>query len=106
MMVSARAQQEIYHSDTMQNTRMEEEIRTRKQEFEEQQEEEITRGQEQINKEQVQLNDAVAESSKADADIREETRLYLEKIAAQNAFEIQRIADANVSVFLIFSYIL
>jgi len=95
MMISARAQQVMYHNEAMQSTRMEEEIRTKQQEFEEEQQEETIIGQEQINKEQMKLNDAVAEAAKADADIREETRVYLEKIEAQNAFEIQRINDSS-----------
>ena len=100
MMISAVAQQEMYHNEAMQSTRMEEEIRTKRQKFQEQQQEEATIGQEKINKEQVRLNDAIAEAAKADSDIREETRVYLEKIAAQNAFEIQRITDASVSVHM------
>ena len=105
MMISARAQQVMYHNEAMQSTRMEEEIRTKQQGFEEEQQEETIIGQEQINKEQMKLNDAVAEAAKADADIREETRVYLEKIEAQNAFEIQRITDSGVSVHLISLYL-
>eukprot|EP00565_Helicotheca_tamesis_P007691 CAMPEP_0185735542 /NCGR_PEP_ID=MMETSP1171-20130828/25530_1 /TAXON_ID=374046 /ORGANISM="Helicotheca tamensis, Strain CCMP826" /LENGTH=495 /DNA_ID=CAMNT_0028405887 /DNA_START=1 /DNA_END=1488 /DNA_ORIENTATION=+ len=93
MVISQNAQQRMYHEDAMQNTRMEEEVETMLQTFHEQREQEMTSGAETINAEQVKLNDSMAQASKSEANIREETNIKINNIKAENNLEVQRVKD-------------
>ena len=100
MIISANAQQRMYHEDAMQNTRMDEETQTMLQTFQEQREQEKQAGLEVINSEQVKLNDAIAQASKSEANIREETRVKIENIFAESSLQVQRVNDRMVSTFV------
>jgi len=81
----------MFHQNNMQNTRMEEEVVTLLQTFEEKELQEKTAGTEKINEEKVKLNDAIAEASKSEASIREEANAKIEKLRAENRLEVQRV---------------
>lgn len=89
--ISLNAQQRMYHQNNMQNTRMEEEIVTMMQTFEEQRTQEESTGREMINEEKVKLDDARAEAVKSEATIVEEGIARIEKLRAESALEVQRI---------------
>jgi len=91
--ISKNAQQRMFHQNNMQNTRMEEEIVTLMQTFEEQRQQEESAGAEQINEEKVKLNDAIAEAKKAEAAIREEAIAKIQKLRAESNLEVQRIVS-------------
>ena len=94
--ISKNAQQRMFHQHNMQNTRMEEEIQTLMQSFEEQRLQEESAGEEQINEEKVKLNDDIAEAEKAVAAIREESNARIHKLIAENSLEKQRIINRKV----------
>ena len=89
--ISKNAQQRMFHSNNMQNTRMEEEVVTLLQTFEEQKRQEETSGIEKITEERIKLNDAIAEAKKSEAAIREEASAKIQKLRAENSLEVQRI---------------
>ena len=89
--ISLNAQQRMYHQNNMQNTRMEEEIVTLMQTFEEQRIQEESSGKEMINEEKVKLDDAKAEAVKSEAAIIEEGVAKIGKLKAESALEVQRI---------------
>mmetsp|Transcript_27822 Transcript_27822/g.50285 ORF Transcript_27822/g.50285 Transcript_27822/m.50285 type:complete len:534 (-) Transcript_27822:92-1693(-) len=89
--ISKNAQQRMFHQNNMQNTRMEEEVVTLLQTFEEKKLQEETAGIEKINTEKVKLNDAIAEAKKSEASIREEASAKIQKLRAENNLEVQRI---------------
>lgn len=89
--ISLNAQQRMFHQNNMQNTRMEEEIVTMMQTFEEQRTQEESTGREMINEEKVKLDDARAEAVKSEATIVEEGIARIEKLCAESALEVQRI---------------
>ena len=89
--ISLNAQQRMFHQNNMQNTRMEEEIVTMMQTFEEQRTQEESTGREMINEEKVKLDDARAEAVKSEATIVEEGIARIEKLRAESALEVQRI---------------
>lgn len=95
--ISKNAQQRMFHQNNMQNTRMEEEVVTLLQTFEEKKLQEETSGIEKINEEQVKLNDAIAEAKKSEAAIREEASAKIQKLRAENSLEVQRIVSRKVS---------
>lgn len=98
--ISKNAQQRMFHQNNMQNTRMEEEIVTLMQTFEEQRQQEESAGAEQINEEKVKLNDAIAEAKKAEAAIREEAIAKIQKLRAESNLEVQRIVSRKVRMFV------
>mmetsp|Transcript_25064 Transcript_25064/g.60293 ORF Transcript_25064/g.60293 Transcript_25064/m.60293 type:complete len:525 (-) Transcript_25064:174-1748(-) len=89
--ISKNAQQRMFHSANMQNTRMEEEVVTLLQTFEETKIREETAGIEKINEEKVKLNDAIAGAQKSVAAIREEASSKIQKLRAENSLDVQRI---------------
>jgi len=91
--ISKNAQQRMFHQNNMQNTRMEEEVVTLLQTFEEKKLQEETAGVEKINEEQVKLNDAIAEAIKSEASIREEAHAKIQKLRAENSLEVQRVVS-------------
>jgi hypothetical protein len=91
--ISLNAQQRMYHQNNMQNTRMEEEIVTLMQTFEEQRVQEESSGREMINEEKVKLDDAKAEAVKSQAVIVEEGIARIQKLKAESALEVQRITN-------------
>mmetsp|Transcript_40925 Transcript_40925/g.85981 ORF Transcript_40925/g.85981 Transcript_40925/m.85981 type:complete len:531 (+) Transcript_40925:151-1743(+) len=91
--ISKNAQQRMFHQNNMQNTRMEEEVVTLLQTFEEKKLQEETSGIEKINEEQVKLNDAIAEAKKSEAAIREEASAKIQKLRAESSLEVQRIVS-------------
>lgn len=93
MIISANAQQRMYHVNEMQNTRMEQEVQTMLQRFDEVRQEELASGTETMNSEQVKLNDAKSQAVKSEKNIREETTVKLNSIEADNSLEVQRIND-------------
>ena len=94
--ISKNAQQRMFHQDNMQNTRMEEEVVTLLQTFEEKKIQEETAGTEKINVEKVKLNDAIAEAKKSEASIREEASAKIQKLRAENSLEVQRVVSRKV----------
>ena len=100
--ISKNAQQRMFHQNNMQNTRMEEEVVTLLQTFEEKKIQEETAGIEKINEEQVKLNDAIAEAKKSEAAIREEAAAKIQKLRAENSLEVQRVISRKVSNYLVF----
>lgn len=96
MVISKQAQQRMHHQNAMQDNRMEQDVATMLQGFAEKKEQERTSGEETLNAEHVQLNDAVAEAKKLDANIREESKVKIERLKAANALELQRIEDEMV----------
>ena len=84
----------------MQHTRMEQGIATMFQSFHESQEQETATGKERINKERVKLNDAEAQATKSEANIREATKVRIEKMVAENGSRVQKVKDSMVSTFL------
>ena len=95
-MISKNAQQHIFHQNNMQNTRMEEEVVTLLQTFDEQKIREETLGVEKINEERVKLNDAIAEARKSEAAIREEAKAKIQKVCAESGLEVQRVVSRKV----------
>lgn len=95
LVISQNAQQRINHENEMQDTRMEEQIHTMLQSFHEQREQEKTVCAETMNMERVKLNDARAQALKAEANIREDTKVKLEKLRAENALEVQRVKNST-----------
>jgi hypothetical protein len=93
MIISANAQQRMYHVNEMQNTRMEQEVQTMLQKFDEVRQEELASGTETMNSEQVKLNDAKSQAIKSEKNIREETTVKLNSIKADNSLDKQRIND-------------
>ncbi|KAL7537486.1 hypothetical protein ACHAXR_007850 [Thalassiosira sp. AJA248-18] len=91
--ISKNAQQRMFHQNNMQNTRMEEEVVTLLQTFEEKKLQEETAGIEKINEEKVKLNDAIAEAKKSEASIREEASAKIQKLRAENNLEVQRVEE-------------
>jgi hypothetical protein len=89
--ISLNAQQQMFHQNNMQNTRMEEEIVTLMQTFEEQRVQEESTGKEMINEEKVKLDDAKAEALKSEAAIIEEGVARIAKLRAESSLEVQRI---------------
>ncbi|KAL3797104.1 hypothetical protein HJC23_000442 [Cyclotella cryptica] len=89
--ISKNAQQRMFHQNNMQNTRMEEEIVTLMQTFEELRHQEESSGAEQITEEKVKLNDAVAEAKKSEATIIQEGIARIDKLKAESDLEVQRI---------------
>ena len=96
MVVSKQAQQRMHHQNAMQTNRMDQEVATMLQSFEERREQEKTSGEERVNAEQVKLNDAIAEARKQEANIQEEANVRIENIRASNKLEVQRIKDRMV----------
>ena len=70
------------------------------QSFHESQEQETATGKERINKERVKLNDAEAQATKSEANIREATKVRIEKMVAENGSRVQKVKDSMVSTFL------
>lgn len=93
MVISKNAQQRMFHQNNMQNTRMEEEVATLLQTFEEKKLTEKTSGIEKINEEKVKLNDAIAEAKKSEASIREEASAKIQKIKAESGLAVQRVVS-------------
>ncbi|KAL7519710.1 hypothetical protein ACHAWX_004469 [Stephanocyclus meneghinianus] len=91
MVISKNAQQRMFHQNNMQNTRMEEEIVTLMQTFEELRHQEECAGSEQINEEKVKLNDAVADAKKSEATIIQEGIARADKLRAESDLEVQRV---------------
>mmetsp|Transcript_27351 Transcript_27351/g.44408 ORF Transcript_27351/g.44408 Transcript_27351/m.44408 type:complete len:127 (+) Transcript_27351:427-807(+) len=98
--ISKNAQQRMFHQNNMQNTRMEEEVVTLLQTFEEEKLQEETAGIEKINEEKVKLNDAIAEAAKSEASIREEAHVKIQKLRAENSLEVQRVISRKVRLSL------
>lgn len=94
MVISQNAQQTMFHANQLQNNRMEQEIETLKQTFQEEREAEISAGAKIANAEQVKLDDAKAQATKAEAIIREETSAKLQNIRAESGLECQRVLDS------------
>mmetsp|Transcript_20843 Transcript_20843/g.30227 ORF Transcript_20843/g.30227 Transcript_20843/m.30227 type:complete len:138 (+) Transcript_20843:951-1364(+) len=97
MIISKNAQQRMFHINTLQNTRMDQQVQTLLQTFEEQREQELSSGDEILNAEQVKLNDTIAQAVKEEANIREETKVRIGNMEAENDLEVQRIKDRMVS---------
>eukprot|EP00568_Trieres_chinensis_P004429 CAMPEP_0183304176 /NCGR_PEP_ID=MMETSP0160_2-20130417/9358_1 /TAXON_ID=2839 ORGANISM="Odontella Sinensis, Strain Grunow 1884" /NCGR_SAMPLE_ID=MMETSP0160_2 /ASSEMBLY_ACC=CAM_ASM_000250 /LENGTH=574 /DNA_ID=CAMNT_0025467185 /DNA_START=106 /DNA_END=1830 /DNA_ORIENTATION=+ len=93
MVISQNAQQRMYHENTMQNTRMEEEVAGMVQGFYEERMQETAAGEEKIGEEKVKLNDLVAQAKKSEANIREESQVRIEKMMAEKKLEEQRVKD-------------
>jgi len=93
MIISKNAQQRMFHINTLQNTRMDQQVQTLLQTFEEQREQELSSGDEILNAEQVKLNDTIAQAVKEEANIREETKVRIGNMEAENDLEVQRIKD-------------
>lgn len=98
MVISKNAQQRMFHQNNMQNTRMEEEIVTLMQTFEELRHQEECAGSEQINEEKVKLNDAVADAKKSEATIIQEGIARADKLRAESDLEVQRVISRKVRV--------
>lgn len=98
--ISKNAQQRMFHQNNMQNTRMEEEVQTLMQTFEEQRVQEETTGAECINEERVKLNDEIAEAKKSAAAVREEADAQIQKLRAENSLEVQRVISRKVIISL------
>ena len=94
--ICKNAQQRMFHQNNMQNTRIEEDIITLMQTFEELRHQEESSGAEQINEEKVKLNDAVAEAKKSEAIIIEEGIVRIDKLRAESDLEVQRIISRKV----------
>ena len=97
--ISKNAQQRMFHQNNMQNTRMEEEVVTLLQTFEEKKLQEETAGVEKITEERIKLNDAIAEAEKSEAAIREEAHAKIQKLRAENGLDVQRIVSRKVRLF-------
>ena len=97
MVISKQAQQRMHHQNAMQNNRMDQDVATMLQGFEEKREQEKTSGEEKVNAEEVKLNDTRAEAKKQEALIKEEAAVKIENIKASNALEVQRVKDRMVS---------
>jgi len=93
MIISANAQQRMEHQNSMQNTRMNEQIQTMLQSFAEQREQMVTSGNEKENSEQVLLNDAIALAEKAELNIKEANDVNMQNIIADNKLLVQRVRD-------------
>jgi hypothetical protein len=98
MAASTREQQNLKHDEEMYQSRMEDEVRGLLQSYGEEREEESQKGLEGINKEIVRLEDAIAQSKKAEAEIREDARVRIKSIHEKYAYEIQKTKDASVSI--------
>ena len=98
MVISQNAQQTMYHENQMQLTRMNEEIQTMLQTFQEEKDAELASGAKTVNAEQVKLDDAKAQATKAEANIREETSVKIQSIRAESNLEVQRVKDSMVRI--------
>lgn len=96
MVISQNAQQTMFHANQLQNNRMEQEIETLEQTFKEEREAEISAGAKISNAEQVKLDDAKAQATKSEANIREDTNAKLLNIRAESGLEVQRVLDSMV----------
>ena len=101
MVISQNAQQTMYHENQMQLTRMNEEVQTMLQTFQEEKDAELAAGAKTVNAEQVKLDDTKAEATKVEANIREETSVKIQNIRAESNLEVQRVKDSMVSVSII-----
>ncbi len=79
----------------MNDTRQQEEMRGLLQTYDEDRQQERQIALEQINLERVQLEDAIALTKKAEAEILEDARIRIESMHQKQAYEIQRIQDAS-----------
>ena len=86
-------EQEMLYQNDLQNTKMEEEIMTLTQTFEEQRSREESAGRALIHEEKVKLDDDKAEAAKSQAAIIEEGVARIEKLKAESALEVQRIVN-------------
>ena len=86
-------EQEMLRENDLQIARMEEEILTLTQTFDEQRAREESAGRELINEEKVKLDDDKADAAKSQAAIIEEGIARIEKLKAESVLEVQRIAN-------------
>lgn len=92
---SAKEEENMEHIQDMYNSRMEEEMQGLIQTFSEERQQESQLTLEKINSEKVQLEDAIALSKKAEAEIREDARIRIEKIVQKQSYEIQQSEDTR-----------
>ena len=96
-MMQSIANEETLHrvSDT-QDAFLDEDIQTIMKAFQDERNEQHHIGLEKINDEQVKLNDTMAQASKTEAMIREDTRLRIQKIYSERSFETESLKHGMV----------
>ena len=92
---TTRQHERIKHLHAMKDTRQKEELRGLLQSYDEDRQEERQIALEQINLERVQLEDAIALTKKAEAEILEDARIRIENLQEKQSYEIQRIKDSS-----------
>ena len=93
--LAKRQHERIKHLHSMKGTRQKEEMRGLLQSYDEGRQEERQIALEQINLERVQLEDAIALTKKAEAEILEDAKIRIENLQEKKSYEIQRIKDSS-----------
>ena len=101
MTVSSREHEDAKQLQQIFNAKMEEETQSLLQSYSEGRQKESQVALEQINSERVRLEDAIAFSKKAEAEIREDARVRIESMREKHIYEIQKTKDASVSNFVV-----
>lgn len=93
--LTSRQHERIKHLHAMTDTIHQEEMRGLLQTYDEDRQQERQIALEEINKERVQLEDAIALTKKAEAEILEDARIRIENMKERYSYEIQQIEDAS-----------
>ncbi len=93
--LTTRQHERIKHLHAMTDTIHHEEMRGLLQTYDEDRQQERQIALEEINKERVQLEDAIALTKKAEAEILEDARIRIENMKERYSYEIQQIEDAS-----------